>query len=300
MIPIPEVRSYGSPSAFRAALKDRLLVVARTTPWELPQLQRQLAYDRLLERLYRVDEGWIVKGATALLARDIGVRATIDVDLFRRTSASEAETELRAAASQDLGDWFRFEVGAVHPVAASSMRLPVSAFIGGTLFVPFHVDLVGPEIRMTGEPDRVPALARVDIAGVEQHGYRAYPLVDHVADKVVAIFERYGRSDAPSTRFKDLVDLVAIALVAPLDAAGQLVAVRSEAERRSVELPDHFDVPDRASWERGYAAEARRSLLPSGRRLDEALVLARALLDPVLDGTARGRWVPADVGWQQS
>jgi hypothetical protein len=30
-----------------------------------------MAYDRLLERLYLVDEGWIIKGATALLARDI-------------------------------------------------------------------------------------------------------------------------------------------------------------------------------------------------------------------------------------
>jgi hypothetical protein len=27
--------------------------------------QRQMAYDRLLERLYLVDEGWIIKGATA-------------------------------------------------------------------------------------------------------------------------------------------------------------------------------------------------------------------------------------------
>ncbi len=40
----------------------------------LQQLQRQMAYDRLLERLYLVDEGWIMKGATVLLARDIGVR----------------------------------------------------------------------------------------------------------------------------------------------------------------------------------------------------------------------------------
>ncbi len=39
---------------------------ARVVTYE--QLQRQMAYDRLLERLYLVDEGWIIKGATALLA----------------------------------------------------------------------------------------------------------------------------------------------------------------------------------------------------------------------------------------
>src|SRR5947209_7039408 len=68
-------RSYGSPAAFRAALTDKLMTKAESSRWALPQLQRQMAYDRLLERLYLVDDGWIVKGATALLARDIGMRA---------------------------------------------------------------------------------------------------------------------------------------------------------------------------------------------------------------------------------
>ena len=42
----------------------------------MPQLQRQIAYDRLLERLYLADDQWIVIGATALLARNLGVRVT--------------------------------------------------------------------------------------------------------------------------------------------------------------------------------------------------------------------------------
>jgi hypothetical protein len=71
-------RSYGSPAAFRRALTDRLKALAASSRWTLAQLERQMAYDRLLERLYLVDEDWIVKGATALLAREIGVRATID------------------------------------------------------------------------------------------------------------------------------------------------------------------------------------------------------------------------------
>jgi hypothetical protein len=41
-------------------------------------VQRQFADDRLLARLYLVDDGWIVQGATALLAREIGVRGTKD------------------------------------------------------------------------------------------------------------------------------------------------------------------------------------------------------------------------------
>jgi hypothetical protein len=58
---------YSTPASFRRALTDRLKLAAKESRWTLPQLQRQVAYDRLLERLYLVDAGWIVKGATALL-----------------------------------------------------------------------------------------------------------------------------------------------------------------------------------------------------------------------------------------
>lgn len=59
---------YPNPSAFRRALTDRLRTLAQTTKWSLPELQRHIAYDRLLQRLYLADPGWIVKGAAALLA----------------------------------------------------------------------------------------------------------------------------------------------------------------------------------------------------------------------------------------
>lgn len=53
------VRSGVSPAAFRPALTDRLRGQAASGRWTLAQLQRQMAYDRLLERLYLVDEQWI-------------------------------------------------------------------------------------------------------------------------------------------------------------------------------------------------------------------------------------------------
>ena len=66
-----------------------------------------MAYDRLLERLHLVDQRWIVKGATALLAREIGARGTIDVDVQGDAAAEVAEHELRQAASESIGDWVR-------------------------------------------------------------------------------------------------------------------------------------------------------------------------------------------------
>lgn len=293
------VRSYSSPAAFRRALTDRLKVEAESSRWTLPQLQRQMAYDRLLERLYLVDDRWIVKGATALLARDIGVRATIDIDLYRKSAREVAEADLREAAGKDIGDWFKFEIGAPRPVAdaAGAVRLPVTASIGTTVWASFHVDLVGDSVRMTGEPENVPPLARVVMPDVEQHGYRAYPLVDHVADKVAAMFELHGAMGAPSTRYKDLVDLVAIILAASIEAEPQMAALRSEAARRGLLLPNGFNVPHRDLWERGYPAEARRSLLPMARTLDEALAVVKPFIDPLLDGTARGIWDPHGGRW---
>lgn len=125
-------RRYEGPRAFRRALTDRLKSVAQDSRWSLPQLQRQIAYDRLLERLYAVDEGWIVKGATALVARDLGVRATIDIDVYRAGALEVAEGELREAAALDLGDWFVFEVGAAQAAGggAAGLRLPIGPSSG--------------------------------------------------------------------------------------------------------------------------------------------------------------------------
>jgi len=290
---------YTTPAAFRRALTDKLREKVRASRWTLAQLQRQMAYDRLLERLYYVDDRWIVKGATALLARDIGVRGTIDVDVYREAAHGLAEADLRAAAATDIGDWFRFELGPAQAMqdAERGACIPVTAYVGSAIWAEFHVDLVGSDLRMTGTPEDVPPLARVVMPNVEQHGYRAYPLVDHIADKFAAMFERYGTTHMPSIRYKDLVDLVAIVTQASVPAADQFTALTSEARRRGISLPTRFKVPDRDLWESGYGAEARRSLLPSAQTLDEALAIVTPFIDPLLDGSAEGVWDPAGGRW---
>lgn len=292
-------RHYASPQDFRRALTDKLEHLARDSRWELPQLQRQIAYDRLLVRLYMTNDDWILKGATALLARGIGVRGTLDIDLYRRVAAETAAQELRVAAALELRDWFEFEVGAARVASdgGSGLRLPVKALVGGTVWSAFHVDLPGAELAMTGTPDEAPPLAQVAMPDIEQHGYTVYPLVDHVADKVAATFDRYGTSRAASTRYKDLIDLVVLATEAAVDAGSQSAALASEASRRGLQLPAAFDVPDRTLWEPGYRAEAKRSLLDVALRLDDALATVKPFLDPILNGTALGVWRPGASEW---
>jgi hypothetical protein len=290
---------YATPAAFRAALTAKLANLARDSKWTVQQLRRQFAYDRLLERLYMLDDGWVVKGAVALLARDLGVRGSLDVDVYRAKAADAAEADLREAAARDIEDWFRFEIGPRRVVSDDSkaVRFPVVAYIGQQEWERFHIDLVGSDLRMTGEPDEVPAIAQVDMPELQQKGYRAYPLADHIADKVAATYERYGASRQASTRYRDLVDLVAIARGASVDAERATASLRSEFERRSLALPSTFDVPDRALWEAGYVREAATSLLTDAATVDEALAVVRPLLDPLLQGTARGLWSREQSAW---
>jgi hypothetical protein len=259
-----------------------------------------VAYDRLLERLYQFDRDWVVKGATALMARELGTRGTLDVDLYREISLVAAEADLRHAAAADIGDWFRFDVGAATPVGTVGARLPITSVIGTTTWTGFHVDLIGSGLRMTGQPEHVPPLAENAIPEVAQHGYQAYPLVDHVADKIAATYERYGTAAMPSTRYRDLIDLVSIVTGASVPAAEQLAALVSEFDRRQIDLPQSFDVPDRRLWEPGYAAEARRSLLHAGRTLNEALTLVKSFIDPLLTQTATGHWDQRTRQWLET
>jgi hypothetical protein len=62
-----------------------------------------------------------------------------------------------------------------------------------------------------------------------------FPIEDHVAEKICAMYERYRTGGNPSTRYKDLVDLALFALFAlkasPPGAEVHRI-LRDEVERR--------------------------------------------------------------------
>ena len=264
----------------------------------LMDLQRQYAYDQLIERLYRIDDKWVVKGATALLARRISVRHTIDIDLYRTGAINEVERLLREASTLDIGDWMHFEVGAsvrIQASGAQGVRTRIRSFIGSKAWATFQAGLVADGVLMSAEPDVVLPLTSVNIGNQMRTEWKAYPLVDHIADKICAILERHG--GVSSTRYKDLVDLVAIIQRSEVLAKPQIIALSKEAERRDLALPREFDVPDHELWRIGYQAESRRTVGLSASRLDEALALVSPFIDPLLVGTATGCWEPRALSW---
>jgi hypothetical protein len=293
-----------SPQALRQAVTDRLRQLAAQRPdARLSDLLRQFAYDRLLARVFTADpDQWVLKGAAALLARlPAGARHSNDVDLYRRRGdLSEAETALREAAALDIGDYFRFTLGPAQALAqgARATRVPIVAYLGPTEFASFHADLVT-KLSMTGEPDEVPPLIDVDI-GLRQPRYRAYPVADHIADKLCAMLETHPRASGKavaSTRYRDLVDLATFARSSGVDGEALAIALRSESARRGLTLPERLPDPPGPDWRAGYARSVRDAPSLPDRDLDAALRTVRSLLDPVLAGRRAGRWDPATLTW---
>ncbi len=297
---------YADPQALRQALADRLRRITRERPTaQLQDLQRQVAYDRLLCRIFMHDaEGWVLKGATAMLARLRGAgRHTLDIDLFRPSNdLAEAEAALRTAAAYDVGDWFRFTVSpgrSIEAQGAPALRAPVVAYLGATRYAEFPVDLVV-DVAMTGAPETVEPLLPVDIPGLVRVPYRAYPLVDHIADKLCALIETHPRADGTlegSTRYRDLADIVVFAHTSEPDAASLDAAIRSEVGRRGLALPAQLVVSGAAGWRAGYARVARDVPGLAERDLAAATATASSFLDPVLAGRARGRWSRSRLAW---
>jgi hypothetical protein len=252
---------------------------------------------------------WILKGAGALLARLPDARHSRDIDLaFTRSPTprssdtaqplDDATASLRTALDVDLGDHFRFEISRISPLpeTAKGHRVHVVAYLGPR-YATFHVDVVV-GTAMTGIPQPGTPLIPLDIPGLQRPTYRLFPLADHVADKLCAIIEIHPRADGarPSTRVKDLVDLVLIAQTQSLDADQLTAAVRLGAAHRGLTLPRHLSVPDTPLWRRGYPDRAHEtpSAIPD---FDAAVTLVAELLDPILNGAATGTWNPHTSQW---
>ncbi len=127
---------YRDPQALRQAINDRLRGLARERRGsQLADLRRQFAYDGLLSRVFQGErDQWVLKGATAMLARLAGLaRHTLDIDLYRsKGDLAEAEDALHAATAVDLGDYFRFTLSPGRPIAQGlgAIRVPVAAYLG--------------------------------------------------------------------------------------------------------------------------------------------------------------------------
>ena len=302
-----EVTGYRTGEALWGAVSQRIRQLVRDNGGlTATNLQRQFVYDRFLARVFSMsNEDWVLKGGSALLVRVRSARHSQDLDLFRRsgTTAAAAAAELRSAASIDLADHFRFEVELKEhrwerpgQPGTELAVLHVDAYAGVKRVGEFTVDVVIGSI-VTGAVERITPDAVVEMAGLGTPGYLLYPMVDHIADKVCATFELHPPDNRPSSRDRDLVDLVVIARTQAVGASALRTAIETERLHRGLPQIRSYVTPP--GWRSTYARLARDvAECREHRTYDQAVGLVQALLDPVLqDAGAAGRWDPTRQTW---
>lgn len=300
-----EREPYPTPGGVESAIKDAAKKAAAADRSLDVSKRIQLEYfNRFLSRVFSDGDGceWVLKGGTGILARVPSTRATRDIDLYRQGSTiTQALDELIRLASIDLGDHFRFEY-AGHSASIVNDTQPytdgyqvrLNIFIGLSAKGSIHVDLaVG--AGMTGDVTTTAPATALDLPRLVSHQYRLYPVVDQIADKVCATMTEY--NERPSSREKDLVDLVVVAATQDMDGTALRIAIATEARRRQMAALAHFGVP--SSWRAGYAKLSRSvPYCADYRTIEVATALVTRMIDPALSGDADGKtWSHEALAW---
>jgi predicted nucleotidyltransferase component of viral defense system len=249
---------YSTPAAFRNGLDAKLRELAKTQGRTLDSLQRRVAFERLLARLFfSGDERWSLKGGYALELRLGGrARTTLDIDLnVPPPPLGNLLSVLQEASERDLGDHFRFTLRKakhdLHGPPLGGERFGVEAFLGKP-YTRFVLD-VGQGDVTSSPPERMTGQVDLGFAGLEPTNMWVYPTVDHFAEKLHA----YTKPRENPSRVKDLLDLalmVAEGLVVISPAL--TLAIQQTFERYATHpLPETFPVP-LETWREKFEADA--------------------------------------------
>jgi hypothetical protein len=262
---------------------------------------RQMLRDRFLCRVFSRSDHFILKGGSGMLARMADSRATRDVDLALSGSgtAVSALEELKALASLDLDDWCRFILDRYEEALDDNgysrlLKLRFSTHIGEQEKDPILIDL-SLDCTITDTPQRVIPKNRVHLEGIITAEYLLYPVVDQIADKLCAIIELHeGR---PSSRTKDLVDLVLLALDESYEGEKLQIAIGAELVRRNLKHDVELAIP--TLWRNTYSKMAELTFIPlKYQDFDAACELVQTIFNPVLAGSVSDKcWDPKNLSW---
>lgn len=307
--PAPHPTGYATPRDMLMAVRARATTAAKDTGLPKANVLRQFVYDRFLARVFHnPGNGWVLKGGTALLARVRSARHSKDIDLFLAEGTLDtAIAELRAVAELDLRDHLTFVVPPGPPTRSEERphqpdtalaTIHVDSYMGATNIESFTVDVVTGSL-ITQPAERYDSEPLIRIPGIVSPPYRLYPVVDHIADKLCATIELL--AGRPSSRTRDLVDLVVIARTQRVDAMALREAIRSEQDHRQLALIDRWSCPE--TWVADYPGRARDVIECAGyRTFTAATTLVASFLDPVLSGELGDghEWSPTELSWQQT
>lgn len=281
---------YETPEALRAALEDRLRSRAERTGASLARLRRRVVLERLLVRLEAASPGrWVLKGGMALEIRlGDAARSTRDIDMVLRGPYDDGD-RVRELLVESLvvdpeGDAFTFAVGPARPISEDEAgrlgwRFHVDAALAGRRFDAVRVDVVARSDEISGTE----RLTMPGLLAFADRPAREVEVVDrhqHFAEKLHALTRTYG--DRPSSRTKDLVDLVVL-VDGGLEPSRDLAQAVDHVFRERSTHPVPETIPDPpAAWADPYERMATELAL-SARDLVGATELIRGFWGRTLD-----------------
>lgn len=265
---------------------------------------REMLRDRFLCRVFSEDDPrFLLKGGSGMLARIPDARATKDVDFATREkeTAERALAALNELVSRDLGDFCTFRLTGWKESLDDNgysrlLKLRYASYVGDEEKDPILVDL-SLDCTTTQPAERIAPANRIAIEDIAVFDYLAYPLVDQLADKLCAVMELQP-GGWPSSRMKDLVDIVTYATNEPFDLLQLRHAIRCECAKRGMAVPDCFSAPD--GWSVRFAAYARKNgLSEEYADFQKASLLASRFFDPALSEAVpdEAMWNPAKTEW---
>lgn len=288
---------YESGAAFRQALEQRLLARARETGTSLVRLRKAVTFDRLLARFaVAAPDSWVLKGALAL---DYWIgertRTTKDIDLMRTGDEKVAAEDLVAALQVDLGDFFTFSIVGRNRLGddtGGAIEFRVRSELAGRMFEDVLID-IGFSDPLGWQPDRVRGSNLLAFADIKPIEVSVLPLEQHVAEKIHAYTRTY--RGQPSSRVKDLVDIVLVKQVMTLGAARLRAALVGTFDARGTHaLPAKLQSPPPV-WAVAYRKLADE--IGIDPHLAGGYSEAAAFLDPILSGRTTGHWDPVRSTW---
>ena len=266
-------KKYQTAGALLAALSDRLKQKSKKESLDIQRLRRQVAFDRLLLRLFsKTPSPWVLKGGYAMELRMKNPRATKDIDLTVKDKKlfSNDLTEqnsmilraLRSFAAIDLKDFFIFQIedsimeleGPIYGGA----RFPVTAKVDGRLFVRFHLDVGFDNILL--EPlESIKGEDWLGFAKLHTKSIPALSIEQHFAEKIhVYTLPRKGQLNS---RVKDLIDMVLLVRTKKIKTKKLKEAIKRIFEHRgSHKMPDKLQAPP-TEWEIPFSVLAKDCLL---------------------------------------
>lgn len=251
-------RKYATGRALRTALEERLKRIALEEGVDLQRLRRQVAFDRLLAKLFSSNGAdWILKGGYAMELRFQTARATRDLDFTARTTQSISDggllKQLQDAGAADVGDVFRYRIGEpmmdLDGAPYGGSRYPVEAIMDGRTFVKFHLD-VGIGDAVMDPPEQAQLRDWLAFAGIAPP---AVPMIQREQQFAEKLHAYTLPRTTPNSRVRDLVDMVLLIQSGTLEPGRVVQALRTTFGRRATHSVPKALIPPPEEWNSPFA-----------------------------------------------